>query len=111
MKEINIYQIEKHTFDDFLRLTITPQTQRLGWAEGNFYFLHFFDGTNEKILEDTLKGIQHFASVDYAAGPFKSVVKHPDHPYEVVVIDQSKTSSIKELMAYLKEYEKNEKED
>ena len=109
IKEITIYQIEKHSLDDFLRLTISANTERLGWADGNFYFLHFFPIDNEKILEDVMKGIQHFASVDYAEGPFKSVVKHPDHQHnQVVVIDQTNNPTIKEMMAYLKEHEKND---
>ena len=97
--------------DDFLKLTITPQTERLGWADGCFYFLHFFPGDTKFVLKDIMEGMQHFASIDYAEGPFQPLVKHPVHTHvQVVVVDQSKNNTIHEMMDYLKEYEKNEKE-
>lgn len=101
LKKIIVHHIVRYqTIEKFLQNAIGPNTTTLGWCGGLLFNVGRF-GHSDRIVNDSLDGIDHIAGIYYCAMPeYKATIRNNQN-FEIMLIDQSNEEQAAALADYL----------
>ncbi len=106
LEEVVIHHLFKHSLESFIQRYVNPKTSTIAWAHGYLlWFSHYRD--SDLIIEESIKGIDHIASIDYCAyEKYTERILNKKLNCEVLVINQEADLVVKEIIKVIEQEEK-----